>query len=201
MRFILLTAFSLVVTVCQAQETKTKFGLKSGFNVAVFSASINSESSSRIGFHLGAYARVPISEKFFFRPEMYYSGQGQKDDYQTPPNGPSVGSTTTRVNYLNVPLLFEAGRKVNFQFGPQVGFLLSAREEGTIDGESIDDDLKSIMKSVDFSFALGLGLNAGEHTNFGIRYNAGLTTIFDKPSSDFPDVKNQVFHFFVGYSF
>lgn len=184
-----------------AQEKKTNFGVKSGLNLSVFSASINSEASMKAGFHLGGYLRSSLSEKVFFRLEGYYSGQGQKDEYRSSPNGPSLGTTTTTVNYLNFPVLFEFGRKFHFQTGPQLGFLLSAREKGTIDNTTVDDDLKSIMKGTDFSFVLGLGINATEHFNIGARYNIGLNTIFKDVPSDFPDIKNRVLHFYVAYSF
>lgn len=143
-----------------------------------------------------------MSEKVFFRPELYFSSQGQKDEYITPPNGPIIGETTTTTNYLNLPLLFEFGKKFSFQAGPQLGFLLSASEEGTIDGEQIDSDLKEIMKEVDFSLVLGTGFQAGDHFNLGARLNLGLSEIFDESgSNDVPSIKNRVFHFYIGYTF
>jgi len=190
----------------QAQETekKTEFGLKTGLNVSFFSASINSEPSVKAGFHIGVYSRTAISDKMYFRPELYFSSQGQKDEWITPPNGPSLGSTTTTVNYLNVPLLFETNNKVSFQFGPQVGLLLSGREVGTINQQKVDDDLKESMKAADLSLVLGLGVNASEHLNLGVRFNIGVTPIFDEPQGapgDFPKIQNRVLHLVAGFSF
>lgn len=186
----------------QDQEKKPVFGIKAGLNTSIFSASINSESSYKAGFHVGGYMKSSLSEKVFFRPEVFFSGQGQKDEYRTPPNGPSVGNTTTTVNYLNVPLLFEFGKKFSLQAGPQVGFLLSAKEEGEIDGEVINEDLKDIMKGTDFSFCIGLGFSTEKNINLGARLNYGLSEIFDESGSNgFPSIKNRTFHFYLGYSF
>jgi hypothetical protein len=128
--------------------------------------------------------------------------QGQKDEYIQPPNGPSLGNTTTKLSYLNIPLLFEFGNKVSFQAGPQFGILLSATESGTIFNQPIDDDLKEITKGVDFSFALGTGFRLGEDFSLGARMNLGLSEIFDDSGDgDFPSVKNRVFHFYLGYRF
>lgn len=196
-----LLAVSLILFSCffsVAQDNPASFGLKAGLNLSIFSASVNSESSFKPGLHVGGYMRKPISANFFFRPEIYFSSQGQKDDYQLG-NGTSIGATETTTNYINVPVLFEVGRKVSFQFGPQVGFLLSAREEGTIDNEKVDDDLKEYMKSTDFSGVLGIGVSPGEHFNFGARANIGLTNFNDTDGGI--DVKHRVIHFYVAYSF
>jgi hypothetical protein len=188
-------------TPSEPAEKKAVFGLKTGFNIAMLSASINSEASPKVGMHLGIYVRTKLAKNFFFRPELYYSRQGQKDNYVSPGNGQSRGETTTRLNYLNLPLLFEAGNKFTFQFGPQLGILLAASERGTIDGDKIDDDLKSIMKQTDFAVALGAGFYPTKHLSLGVRYNIGLTTIFDNTPSGFPDIHNRVFHLNIGYSF
>lgn len=183
-----------------SQPDGTQFGFKSGLNLSIFSTSINSDASMKPGFHLGLYMRTKISNKFWFRPEVYFSAQGQKDNYVTF-NGSSSGTTTTSVNYINVPLLFEAGGKLKLQFGPQFGFLLSAKEKGTIDGDAVNDDLKDVMKKSDVSLAFGLGFDPAKNVNLGVRYNLGLTQIFDVPDGvDFPKVSNRVFHFYVAFS-
>lgn len=203
MKRILLIFFSVAVFVTtSAQEKKTSFGIKTGINMSIFSASINSEASWLTGFHVGGYLKTALSEKIAFRPELYYSSQGQKDEYIQPPNGPSIGETTTKANYLNVPLLFEFGNKVSFQAGPQLGFLLSATEKGTVQGQSVNDDLKDIMKGTDFSFVLGTGIQATDKLNFGARLNLGLSEVFDgSGESGFPSIKNRVLHFYVGFTF
>lgn len=190
-----------LITAANSQDTTTVFGLKAGINYSIFSASVNSDASFKTGFHIGGFIRTPISRNAFFRPEIYYSRQGQKDDLG------SGDETTTTVNYVNVPFLFEIGRKVSFQFGPQMGLLVSAREKGTIGSEDIDDDLKSVMRTVDVSAVLGIGFNPSQNFHLGVRYNIGLTDIYkgdedaNIPGLDFPDIKNRVFHFYVGYSF
>jgi hypothetical protein len=110
-----------------------QIGFKTGANLSIFSASINSDPALKPGFHFGAFLKIPTSSKLFFRPEFVFSSQGQKDNYIIPSSNKSVGSTKTTVNYFNVPLLFETRGKVFVQFGPQIGFLLSGKEKGTIE--------------------------------------------------------------------
>lgn len=203
-----LAGLLLVASVAMAQEQSTaSFGLKTGLNLSIFSASVNSEPAFRPAIHLGFYGKVPMKNKFYFRPELYYSGQGQKTDYVIPSSGQSVGSTTTSLNYLNIALLSGTGGKFSFEFGPQVGFLLSSREKGTIDGEEIDDDLKDVMRPIDLSLVLGLAVRAGETVDLGVRLNYGINDIYKADDEinmsgfDYPAIKNRVIQFFIGYTF
>ncbi len=215
-RFLILTLalFLLNLFSCHAQESvleppddpKTVFGIKGGINISTFSASINSESRAKPGLALGFYLKNQIGPKFYFRPELYYSNQGQKDNYIYPYGGPSIGSTKTNMHYLNVPILFELGSKMCFQFGGQLGILLAGREKGTVASVKVDEKLNDIMKTADLALVVGVGYSLGRHFNSGARLNYGVTNIYspddDSGSNiDFPDVQNRVFHFYVAYSF
>ncbi len=183
--------------------SEDEFGIKLGMNSSMFSASINSIGSSVGGFHIGVYSKTSIGQNFYFRAEVYYSSQGQSDDYRALPNGPSIGTTTTTLKYVNIPLLFEVGKVVSFQFGPQFGVVLSGNEKGNINGSAVNDDLKSISKS-DVSAVAGLGINPSKHFHLGVRYHYGLTSVFSKPAgapSGYPDINNRVVHIYAAVSF
>lgn len=195
--FVFVTVLFLKPLLSVSQDTR--IGLKTGLNVSIFTASINSESAFKSGFHLGAFVRTPISKIFSFRPEFYFSSQGQKDNYIN-----NSGSTTTTVNYFNVPVLFELGKKVAFQFGPQAGFLLSGHEKGTINNQSVNDDLKDIMRKTEVGFVLGITAYPGSNVNIGARMQRGLSNIFTEPAgagSSYPKIQNLVFQFYVGILF
>jgi hypothetical protein len=190
--------------VVNSGHPQDEFGLKTGVNFSRFSASINSISSATTGFHFGLYYKTWIEGNFYFRPELLFSSQGQKDEYHSSPSGPAVGTTTTTINYLNVPLLFETGKVVTFHFGPQLGLALSGKEVGTIDGTPVNDDLKNIMNFTDLSLLVGLGISPSKHFHLGLRYQFGMTNIFKTsnggPASDI-DVKNRVIHAYAAISF
>ena len=187
------------------EEGGVQFGIKGGLNMSILSASINSESQFRSGLNIGFYLKVSIGKNSFFRPELYYSSQGQKDRYSYN-TGVSAGRTTTELNYINVPLLFEFGKTITFQTGLQAGILLSAHEKGQITTQAVDDDLKKYMSPLDLSLVIGMGANISPRFNLGARYNYGLTDIFSLdyepyPGLEFPEVKNRTLHFYVAYSF
>jgi hypothetical protein len=201
----LICACLLITFGAMAQKPATKFGFKTGINFSFLSTAINSEPKMKSGFHFGTYMKSSLSETFFFRPEIYFSRQGQIEDHQTA-KGVSVGASETTLNYLNVPLLFEDGKKLAIQVGPQIGFLLSGRQKGTINNVAIDDNLKEVMKAVDLSLIVGIGVSPGEHFNAGIRVNWGLTDIYkgddemNVPGIIFPTIKNRVIHFYIAFS-
>lgn len=215
-RFLTITLVLLLVNVfvCRSQDSESKsqefskvsLGIKGGINISTFSASINSESRAKAGLALGIYLKKQIGPKLFFRPELYYSNQGQKDNYLYPYGGPSIGSTITNMHYLNVPLLFELGNKLCFQFGGQLGILLAGSEKGTVASVKVDDKLNDVMNTADFALAVGVGYSLGRHFNGGIRFNYGVSNIYspDKDSGsniELPKVHNRVLHFYVAYSF
>jgi hypothetical protein len=172
---------------------KPDFGLKTGLNLSILSASFNNESSFKPGFHLGAFMKTRLGNSGYFQPEIYYSNQGQKNDYG------ADGSTKLNMNYLNIPLLFGFGKRFSVQAGPQFGFLFAAKEVGELNGSSMDDDLMDYTNTVDFSLVLGLEFKANENIALGARMNYGMTNVF----ADIEDyeIENRVFHFYLSYAF
>jgi hypothetical protein len=201
------------ILVSVAQDTtsatpefrKTVFGFKAGVNLSRFSASINSETRAKVGPAFGIYFRKQTSKNFYFRPELYYSNQGQRNNYIYPSgSGPAIGRTTVSTHYINAPLLFEVGREVTFQFGMQLGLLLGGKEKGTYASATVDDKVSRSMETVDFSAVLGIGYSLLQHFNCGARLNYGVVDISKSESlfaSQNISVSNRVIHFYVGYSF
>jgi hypothetical protein len=182
------------------------FGVKGGVNLSMFSASVNSESHPIVGPSLGFYIKDQVTKNSFVRTELYFSQQGQKDNHLYPYGaGPSIGITTTKMNYINIPFMVEYGKKLSFQSGFQFGLLLSGREEGDVASTRVNNDARDFMKSGDFSYVVGVAYSM-EHLNFGVRFNGGINNIY-KPKKDPSspqesiEVHNRVFHFYVGYSF
>ena len=152
---------------------------------------------SRTAFHVGFVAEIVISETFSFQPELLYSAQGadwSEDGFEG----------TTQVDYLNVPLMakFYVGEGFSLEAGPQIGFLLSAKD--VEDGED-DFDLKDYVKGIDFGLNLGVGYKLEGGLNFGARYNLGLSDINDSDEGDFDEgdfsIKNSVIQAYVGFFF
>jgi len=202
MKKIMLTALIAVITMVSVNAQN--FGAKAGVNFAYISGDLTDDLDSRTSLHIGVMAEFEISDKFSFQPELLYSGQGAK--YSESESGYSYESTT-KLDYLNIPLMakYYVAEGFSLEAGPQVGFLLSAKDEweDNFDGDtdSGSDDIKEDVSSIDFGLNFGVGYKLDSGLNFGARYNLGLSNLID--DTDELDFKwnNSVIQISVGYFF
>jgi len=85
---------------------------------------------------------------------------------------------------------------LNLQAGPQFGFLTSATGPDPTGVVSGSVDIKSYLKSSDFSIALGAGFDIKKFV-IDARYNLGISEVNDSAGST--AAKNQVFQLSVGF--
>lgn len=157
----------------QHSGQKVSFGLKGGLNVSTLNNSKDNgtDFKTKLGFNAGAIAHLHLAPQLALQPEVYYSAQGAKYD---------VGSTEGKVKlgYINVPVLvqymFDNGFRL--QAGPQVGFLINAKNEIG----SVETDIKDNLKKVDFGITAGLSyVEPSSGVGIDARYNLGLSDIND----------------------
>lgn len=188
MKKILLTAVA-VFGFAFANAQETKFGAKAGLNISNFTGDVE-DNSSKIGFQVGAFAEIKVSEKFAVQPEVVFSALGAKFDF----GGTDVNYN---MNYLTIPVMakYFVAEGFSLEAGPQVGFLMSAKAKA--DGESLD--VKDGFESTDFGINVGAGYDVTENINLGLRYTIGVSNIL----ADSGDVKagNSNIAFAVGYKF
>lgn len=183
MKQVLLVTIIAVLGLLKVNAQEIKFGAKGGLNFASISGDNTEDIELVTAFNFGVLAEIPITEKFSFQPELMYSGQGYSFD-----------DNTVALNYLNIPLMgkYYLTKGLSLEAGPQIGFLLSAKNDNT--------DIKDSFNSVDFGVNFGLGYKLDNGLNFGARYNLGLSDINN--IDGFSDKnKNRVFQLSVGYFF
>ncbi|HEY0046100.1 MAG TPA: porin family protein [Flavobacterium sp.] len=232
MKKVILSAVALLaVGFANAQDLK--FGAKAGLNLANLSLDYSGEgdfadNSAKVGFHVGGFVEIKFSEKFALQPELLFSTQGATSEFSENFGDGFETSyeTKTALNYINLPIMvkFYPIEKLFIEAGPQIGFLMSAKdkyegsfteidEEGnmTTVSESSDEDVKDLYKSIDFGFNVGVGYEFTENLFANVRYNMGLSDISEAPEGDefdeFEDLgdlfktRNQVFQVSLGYKF
>ncbi|WP_276168502.1 porin family protein [Zobellia alginiliquefaciens] len=180
----LLTAF---VTITSTNAQDFGFGVKGGINVASIGGSAYSGLGSlgtKVSFHLGGVAEIPISDKIAVQPELLYSSQGTNWDYGT-------GDNNLKLDYINLPILgkYAIIEGLSAEAGPVVGFLISTNEE--------DDDR---FNTLDFAFAIGASYKLNDNIFFSLRYNKGVTNI-NGDSFTGGKSQNNVFQLSAGYAF
>ena len=199
-----------VAAVCafgftNAQETK--FGVKGGVNFANLSGDIE-DNSAKVGFNVGGFVEIKISDKFSVQPEFSFSTQGAKSEYSETFNGSTIKyEDKLNLSYLNIPVMarFYVADKFSLEAGPQIGFLLSAKAkseatDGTNSG-SEEEDVKSSFESTDFGFNFGAGYDFTSNLSAGVRYNLGLSNVAKTEAGDDTKIKNTVLSVSLAYKF
>ncbi len=182
----------MVAMTCTGFAQDMTFGAKAGLNLADFSGDDSEDSEMLAGAFVGGYVNFSMTDKISIQPEVMFSMQGMKMD-----------DVETKLNYINIPVMagYQVMEGLNVHTGPQIGLLMTAEDE---DG----NDMKDGFKSTDVAWALG-GSYSMNKLSFDIRYNFGLTEIYESTEVEFEgvvettesDAKNAVIQFAVGYSF
>lgn len=184
-----LLSFSL-----QAQDIT--FGLRGGPSFTTFGGEEGGDGSEfKVGFHLGGYLNLPLSETLQFEPGIQFATKGSK--------GTDAGTTTSiRNGYLDIPLLLKYQSAGNFFIlaGAQPSFLMSSAlivgngdNKVTVDG----NDTRELWKGTDFAAVVGFGFNLGSQMNIQTTYGHGLSNV-----SEFSDsVYNRIFKLSIGKNF
>ena len=173
MKKVLFTAIA-VFGFAFANAQEVKYGAKAGLNLSNFAGDAEG-TSTKVGFQVGGFAEIKISDKFAIQPELLFTNLGAKEDE-------GKVTVTANLNYIAVPVMakYFVAEKFSIEAGPQIGFLMSAKAKA--DGESID--IKEGFNSTDFGLNFGLGYNFTENIGAGVRYTSGLSGIVkDAPSA------------------
>ncbi len=185
-------ATTMILGAFFAKAQHVEFGLKGGVNSSkVKVKDVASAVDSRTSFHVGGLAHIHVSDHFAVQPELTFSGQGYKRE--------GTGNNADQfvaLNYINLPVLLQYMTKSGFRIetGPQVGALVSADyKEGAIDA-----NIKSDYKTLDVSWAFGLGYITPSGFGVDARYNLGLSNIRENTAEKY---MNRVFQAGVFYQF
>lgn len=144
MKKIILTSFMLCSVFAFSQEIK--FGAKVGLNLSNLSGDYPIgiyEHNSKIGFHIGGFAEYEINDKFILQPELLFSTQGNTYGYKDYYGGGSYydgADYNLKLNYLNLPIIlkYKIIEKLSIDFGPQIGYLISAKTKIDVTEDSRD---------------------------------------------------------------
>jgi len=181
-RYLLMLVCSFVFTSISAQDFN--FGVKGGINIASISGTYIGVSGlgSKVSFHLGGVAEIPISDKFGAQVELLYSSQGTQWSF--------IGSNSLRLDYVNLPVLakYNIVKGLSAEAGPLVGFLVATNAE------------KEDYNSIDVAIAVGASYKLSNKIFFSLRYNRGLTNI-NKNEVVALNNQNNVLQLSAGYTF
>lgn len=191
MKKLLMAAVVAFLFTNASAQVPVGFGVKAGMNSTNLKFSgdgFNFNPDSKIGFYAGLLADIGVSTNFSVQPEAMYALMGAKS-----------GSDKLNLSYVNVPVLLKYKTQgLSLVAGPQIGLLVSAKED---DGSN-NTDVKDEFKSTDFGILIGAGYTTLSGFGFDARYQFGVSNIADDvdPNID-ATVKNNGFTFGVHYIF
>ena len=196
-KMMMIAVMAIVAMTASAQNTlrdKGTFTLqpKVGLGLGSFSGSwttTDGESHKiRVGLVAGVEGEYYINDWFSAAIGVSYAQQGWKNTFNSSPN------TTTKLDYLNIPLVgdFYVARGLALKTGVQFGFLMSAKEE--------DYDFKDACKKMNISIPIGVSY---EFSDFVIdaRYNLGLTKVNKEGGPQDNKSRSDLIQITVGYKF
>jgi len=186
-------------------NAQTTIGIKGGLSIPNLTSGstsnpLNSGYSSRLGPDAAVFADFHIAGIFSIQPQVEYSSQGgKKDGLQAFPNSSGAGPTyfyanynsETKLDYLLIPVMakvhFKLGEKLKFYVmaGPQVGFLLSAKQVNSGNSPIYEDPQGTTPISPSESFDTTANVkNSLNSINFGVEgaigfsYKIGNNSVF-----------------------
>ena len=182
---------SVMISGMLATAQHVEFGLKGGLNISSLQVK-NSDYKGKAGVHGGLLAHIHLNKTWALQPEVVYSQEGAKY------NGLGNIEHKVNVDYINVPVLLQYMTKSGFrlQTGPQIGFMVNAKDE-IKNGATVD--VQDNLKSANFSWSFGAGYLSSVGVGVDARFNAGLGNISDINNGS--KIHNNVFQLGIFYQF
>ena len=171
MKKILLIALSGLLIISAKGQVVVNYGVKGGINVSTFIGSEAGALNGLTGPYAGGLAQFSFGEddrgfiKYAILAELFYSQQGAKSQDET-----------IKLSYINLPVVVQryiASSGFYLETGPQIGFLISAKDK--IGGSSLD--VKTYYKKTDFSLLVGLGYKFNNGLGINTRYTLGIGSV------------------------
>jgi outer membrane immunogenic protein len=206
-------SLSLIVITMMSVKAQVKFGIRGGMNVSSitnnnsnyqYNSDPNSDDvkfTARIGYNAGVFANIHLKGLFSLETEAIYSLEGAKDNFIFADANGNVTSDhgVQNFTYLQVPVMARITffkKRLFGEIGPQVGFLLSAKNKPS--GQSAFDD-KSDFNTVDCSIVTSVGYMFPSGIGFNLRYYGGLIHVFK--GSEIQNENNSTFQVNALYQF
>ncbi|GAO44353.1 porin family protein [Flavihumibacter petaseus] len=166
-KFLMIAAATAITQFAAAQ---VQFGVKGGLNITSFVGESSYNVESKAGLHVGGLARIAVTDAFRIQPEIVFSTQGARTEREI--DGYKIRYAT---NFINVPVMVQYHFPQRFyaETGPQLGFLVSAKQKYDGDAHDFSDD----AKKVDFSWGFGLGFHLLPELGINARYNLGISRL------------------------
>ena len=195
-----------IITAIAMQAQDLHFGVTAGPTLGTMKASYITDESGKyvLGFHIGAFAELPLADKLSLRPELKYQTLGVK--YPPDENEEEFG-LRTKSSYIILPVMAEYAltEKLKVGLGPYFSLMLSLKDKSIpYEGAEYDDDMFDYVdesmhfKKLDLGIGAGLSYQIVPSIGVNLRYNLGLSNTLKETDHD--SIRNRFFTLGVSYS-
>ena len=191
--FIACLAFVLSISQSIAQN-KIGAGVKAGVNIASQSTKgegENVEVENLVGYHFGGFFNYHFIDLISIQPELMISRKGSnwKDPYF---------EGQDNLTYLVLPVILKVHpvERLNIHVGPEIGYLIDAKQHDDLTEEKRDVD--EFYKNWDFGLTFGAQAILPYRINLTIRYIFGLSVVTEDVEY-WEEWKNNTLQISLGY--
>ncbi|TQI71162.1 outer membrane protein with beta-barrel domain [Gramella sp. Hel_I_59] len=187
-RFLLLLLITSLSITKSLSQNRTSLGVKVGVNFTGFHTG-TSTYTGEFGLNAGLIVDHKISNFLSIQPELIFN---EKAGNYTIPGNEMVIRATSKVKYIDIPIMAKINilESINFQLGPQVGFLVAEKTEYN------SDVVETTPKVLDLALNGGFGYQIKRNIFLQARYSYGVKEIFENEN-----YKNSVISLSIGYKF
>jgi outer membrane immunogenic protein len=193
-RKILYLMSMLIFTVAAHAQRTINYGAIASGNLSnlIVESEISYKTMLKPTYAIGAFASMPLNEKFSVQPELKYTNKGAGVDFENGKKG------TNTVGYIELPVYvtYNPADKIVVEGGPYIAYLLSAKQK--VKGEE-SVDLKNNLRSMDAGWSLGVGWQLKDEIRLSFRFTQGVTPMLKKHLGTNNKVTSQVIGFSLIY--
>lgn len=180
-KLVFLVVAFFAFSFAQAQDG-IKLGFKAGGNLSSATGDdVSGEVEYKFGFHAGILVNYGVSDLVSIQPELLFSNKG----WQTSDEDITV---KINLNYIEIPVLAHINTgALFFELGPTLAFNVSSRVTASNGDDEESTDLKDLIgvepETLDIGYAAGIGYKLESGLGFNLRYNGGLSKLFEDSKS------------------
>jgi len=180
---------ALVICFTASAQFDNSFGIKAGTNYSKYIADYDTYKR-KIGYYVGGFFNIRISDKTSIRPELLLANQGTKtsieinNDFNIGEPVIAEGEIVSNINQLVIllPVNFriELIDRLHLELGMQAGYLVKIQEvlkrvpfDPSLEGEKNKFPLSELDR-FDFGLNGGLGFEITDRLELNARYGLGL---------------------------
>ncbi|MBR9854484.1 MAG: PorT family protein [Algicola sp.] len=173
--------------IASAQLDNT-FGIKAGTNYSKYIADYDIYKR-KIGYYVGGFFNIGISDKTSIRPELLLANEGTKTSRELVVGGMEEGEKVSNINQLMIllPVNFrvELIDRLHLELGIQAGYVVKTQEilkkfpyDSSMEGQKNKYPLSELDR-FDFGLNGGLGFDLTDQLELHARYSLGLIELND----------------------